>query len=71
MTETKHHYPQVIEETVQFLSMFPNLEYTDLYQFFISNYDLVDSLDLKRFKNSLRFGYWKFHNFSDNLSYTV
>lgn len=71
MTETKHHYPQVIQETVEFLGMFPTLEFSDLHKFFTSHYDSVGELDPKRFKNSLRFGYWKFHNFSDNLSYSV
>ena len=71
MTETTHHYPQVIQETVEFLAMFPNLSFTDLHKFFSENYDSVEDLDNKRFKNSLRFGYWKFHNFTNNLSYSL
>lgn len=69
MKETKFHLPQVISEVVEVLEVFPNLTFVQVKEMFNSHYTL-DDVNLTKFNNSLRFGYWKFHSFTNNLSYS-
>ena len=71
MTETKHHYPQLVSETYDFCGMFPNLTFQQVSEFFTSNYDNVSSMDKTKFNNSLRLGWFKFNDYKNNLDYTT
>ena len=70
MDQTKNHFPQVIQEVYETLELFPNLKFTQLRELFTTNYQNQEVVTTKHFQNSLRFGYWKFHNFEGNLSYS-
>ena len=69
MRETKNHYPQIIQETEEFLNLFPNFSFSELKEFFFKNYQ-SDDLDERKFSNSLRMGFFRFNDYSDNLSYS-
>ncbi len=69
MRETTHHYPQVISESEEFLNLFPNLTFIEMRDFFMNNYNHSD-LNEKKFINSLRMSFFKFNDYSDNLSYS-
>ena len=69
MTETKHHYPQLINEALEFLNVFPNLTYQEMETFFFQNYGLKDQMDPTKMKNSLRMGFFKFNDCEANLTY--
>ncbi len=69
MRESIHHYPQIISESEEFLNLFPNLSFNEMRDFFFSHYNHSD-LDEKKFSNSLRLGFFKFNDYSDNLSYS-
>ena len=69
MRETLHHYPQIISESEEFLNLFPNLSFIEMRDFFMNNYNHSD-LNEKKFLNSLRMSFFKFNDYSDNLSYS-
>ena len=69
MKESIHHYPQIIKDSEEFLNLFPNLSFIEMKDFFLKNYQ-SQSLDEKKFINSLRFGFFRFNDYSDNLSYS-
>ena len=68
MKETKFHYPQIIRESVEVLSIFPSLTYKELETLFTENYG-IEGLDDKKMKNSLRMGFFTHNDFSDGLDY--
>ena len=69
MKSTTHHYPQIIREAEEFLNLFPNLSFIEMKDFFFNNYQ-SNSLDERKFSNSLRMAFFKFNDYSDNLSYS-
>ena len=69
MKETNHHYPQIIHESEEFMNLFPNLSFSEMRDFFLNNYQ-SQSFDKKKFINSLRLGFFRFNDYSDNLSYS-
>ena len=68
MKATKHHYPQIIQESEEFLSIFPSISYKEMESFFLKNYG-IKGLDEKKMKNSLRMGFFSHNEFSNNLNY--
>ena len=72
MTETTHHYPQIIRDGVDILERLKFPTFESFYTTFTSLYTIdCDTLDPTKVRNSLRLSWFDSNDFQNGLDYTT